>query len=149
MDPRRREEHNQNASATRVATKVEAHTAYADLVDKVASRFAKDYPNKPPPNNRTLPDLPDCKPTLANEEKPIVAERRLPVYRKIKVTKENREAQHRRDAAAKVLTEAEGAALETAELESLRAAVHVPFYFLNLVRVLWDFSNLQCSVQAS
>ena len=142
-----KEEHNQSAPATRVATKVEAHTAYADLVDKVASRFAKDYPNKPPPNNRTLPDLPDCKPTLANEEKPIVAERQLPVYRKINVTKENREAQHRRDAAAKVLTEAEGAALETAELawvfESLRAAVHVPFDFLNLVRVLWGFSNLQ------
>ena len=142
-----KEEQNQNAPATRVATKAEAHAVYADLVDKVASRFAKDYPNKPPPNNRTLPDLPDCQPALANEEKPIVAERQLPVYRKIKVTKENREAQYRRDAAAKVLTEAESAALETAELawvfESLRAAVHVPFDFPNLVRVLWGFSNLQ------
>ena len=142
-----KEEQNQNAPATRVATKAEAHAVYADLVDKVASRFAKDYPNKPPPNNRTLPDLPDCQPALANEEKPIVAERQLPVYRKIKVTKENREAQYRRDAAAKVLTEAESAALETAELawvfESLRAAAHVPFDFPNLVRVLWGFSNLQ------
>ena len=62
------------------------------------------------------------------------------MYRKVKVSKENREAQYRRDAAAKVLTEAESAALETAELawvfESLRAAVHVPFDFFNLVRVL-------------
>ena len=60
---------------------------------------------------------------------------------------EKRNAQFRCDAAAKVLTGSECAALERAELawifESLRAAVHVPFDFPNFVRVIWGFSNLQ------
>ena len=141
------DEQNQNAPVTRVSTKAESHAVYADLVDKVAMRFAKDYPNKSFPSNRTLPDLPDCPATLTKEERPIIAERQLPAYRKVNISKEKREAQFRCDAAAKALTESECAALETAELawifESLRAAVHVPFDFPNLVRVLWGFSNLQ------
>ena len=80
---------------------------------------------------RTLPELPDCRATLTKEERPLIAERQLPVYRKVNITNEKRDAQFR----------------ERAELswifESLRAAVHVPFDFPNLVRVLWGFSNLQ------
>ena len=141
------DEQNQNAPMTRVATKAESHAVYAELVDKVAKRFAKDYPNKSFPSNRTLPELPDCRATLTKEERPLIAERQLPVYRKVNISKEKRDAQFRCDAAAKVLTGSECVALERAELswifESLRAAVHVPFDFPNLVRVLWGFSNLQ------
>ena len=70
-----------------------------------------------------------------------------PSQKKNNISKEKRDAQFRCDAAAKVLTGSECVALERAELawifESLRAAVHVPFDFPNLVRVLWGFSNLQ------
>ena len=69
------DEQNQNAPMTRVATKAESHAVYAELVDKIAKRFAKDYPNKSFPSNRTLPELPDCRATLAKEERPLIAER--------------------------------------------------------------------------
>ena len=55
--------------------------------------------------------------------------------------------QHRGEAAAKVLTQAEAAAIQRAELawifESLRAAVHVLFDFHSMLRILWGFSNPQ------
>ena len=130
-----------------VASKSEADAIYADLVGKVVSKFAKEHPNKPPPNNRALPDLPEFNSDLDGDSLPSIAERQLPVNRKIKVAKEQRLAQHRCDAAARVLTRDECVALEIAELawvfESLRAGVHVPFDFHNLIRVLWGFSDLQ------
>ena len=141
------DEQNRNAPMARVATKAESHAVYAEPVGKVSQRFAKEYPNKPLPGNRTLPELPDCRATLTKEERPLIAERQLPVNRKVNISKEKRNAQFRCDAAAKVLTGSECAALERAELawifESLRAAVHVPFDFPNFVRVIWGFSNLQ------
>ena len=57
----------------------------------------------------------------------LIAERQLPVHRKVNISKEKPDAQFRCDAAAKVLTGSECAALERAELawifESLRAAM--------------------------
>ena len=70
-----------------VASKSEAHAIYGDLVSKVASKFAKEHPNKPLPDNRTLPDLPEFNPDLGDECMPCIAERQLPVNRKLKLPK--------------------------------------------------------------
>ena len=140
-------EHQEGLHATAVASKQDAHAIYADLVSKVASRSAREYPNKQLPIQRTLPDLPDFGSETVDVELPQIGDRELAVNRKIKVTKEQRLAQHRSEAAAKILTQAEGVALENAELawifESLRAAVHATFDFHSMIRILWGFSNPQ------
>ena len=142
--------HHQRDQTSLVASKHEAHAIYADLVSKVTSRFAKDHPNKQLPINRTLPELPEFGSDPGSVEPPLIADRQLPVNRRIKVTKEQRLLQHQSEAAARVLTHAEGVALEIAELswvfESLRAAVHVPFDFHSMIRILWGFSPASCTL---
>ena len=119
--------------ATAVASKKEAHAIYADLVSKVVSKSTREYPNKQLPVQRTLPELPDFGSRTVDVELPAIGDRELAVDRRVKVTKAQRLAQHQGEAAAKILTQAEGAALEKAELawifESFRAAVHATFDF--------------------
>ena len=140
-------EQQNGCHVTAVASKKDAHAIYADLVSKVVSKSSREYPNKQLPLQRTLPDLPDFGSRTVDVELPVIGDRELAVDRKVKVTKTQRLAQHQSEAAAKILTQAEGAALEKAELawifESLREAVHATFDFHSMIRVLWGFSNPQ------
>ena len=132
--------------STLVASKQEAHAIYADLVSQVTKRAVQEYPNKQIPIQRTLPDLPDLMHT-PKVDPPKIETCGLATNRGVKVTKEQRLAQYREEAAARLLTQAEISALQRAELawvfESLRAAVHVPFDFHNILRILWGSSNPQ------
>ena len=95
--------HLQDNQMPSVASKHEAHAIYSDLVSKVTSRFAKEHPNKQLPIHRTLPELPEVGLEASRIEPPVVADQKLPVNRKIKVTKDQRLLQHQSEAAAKVL----------------------------------------------
>ena len=138
-------EHQQGHYSPAVASKQEAHASMLTLSVKLPA----DLPETTQTNSyqsREL-SLPDLGSDIEKVELSQIGDRELAVNRKIKVTKEQRLMQHRSEAAAKVLTQTEGVALENAELawifESLRAAVHVTFDFHSMIRILWGFSNLQ------